>query len=72
MARTLETNGNCRNVFLGTGEAASKLNFEYRVVDDDMAEPPKRKEISSPDFSKTMKTLWQESVSAAKTDEEIS
>ncbi len=72
MARQLETNGNCRNILLGTSAALSTLNFEYRVVNGDMSETPKRKAIASPDFSKSMKVLWQESVAAANTDEEIS
>jgi len=72
MARALESTGNCRNVLIGDSDAPTALHTEYRVVDGDMAEAPKRKTTSTPDFNKTMATIWTETIAAVKSDEGLS
>lgn len=71
MTRQLE-NGTTRIVIGGSTDSPAEMTIEFRVVDGDLAEKPKRAKFEDTDFTSTVAELWQSAVSQTNSAEKIS
>lgn len=44
---------------------------EYRIIDNDLPEPPEKMEFDDLDGTKSINEIWQESIGLVKTEENI-
>lgn len=71
MARQLE-NGKTRIVISGPTNGPTQMTAEYRVINGDMGEQPKRVLFDGTDFDSTVSELWQSAMGQSNAAEEIS
>lgn len=71
MARVLSKK-NTRMVMTGPSSQPTDFWAEYRVVDGDETETPKRLEFEDTDFNSKIKDLWSGMISTVKSKENLS